>query len=88
MTSSAQSPKAGAAAPELDKIDDAVLALLLLGRCDAYGSVWKSHDWDALLRLRDKGLLSNPRGKAKSVVLTPEGLARAGALFRAMFTKT
>ena len=33
-----------------DKIDDAVLALLLLGLHDEC-RVWKSHDWDALDRL-------------------------------------
>lgn len=36
-----------------DRIDEAVLALLYLTRCDdKYGArAWKSHDWDALNRL-------------------------------------
>ena len=42
---------------DTDKIDDAVLALLHLTRCDdEYGArAWKSHDWDALNRLHEKG---------------------------------
>ena len=37
-----------------DKIDEAVLALLLLGRHDEM-RVWKGHDWKALDRLHQKG---------------------------------
>jgi hypothetical protein len=71
------------------KIDDAVLALLHLTICDTrYGvSAWKGHDWDALDRLHQKGYISNPIGKAKSVGLTPEGQVRAEALFRKLFGK-
>ncbi len=32
------------------------------------------HDWDALGRLHEKGMIFDPVGKAKSVVLTQEGL--------------
>jgi len=38
-------------------------------------------------RLFEKGCILNPRGKAKSVVLTDEGLARAERLFGEMFGK-
>ena len=66
---------------ELDKakIDDAVLALLLLGMHDNVRA-WKSFDWDAMERLHEQGYISNPRGKAKSVVFTDEGLRRAEQL--------
>jgi hypothetical protein len=50
-------------------------------------SAWKGHDWDALDRLHQKGYISNPIGKAKSVGLTPEGQVRAEALFRKLFGK-
>jgi hypothetical protein len=50
-----------------DKIDEAVLALLLLGRHDI-ARAWKGFDWDAMNRLHEKGFISDPRGKAKSVV--------------------
>jgi hypothetical protein len=36
-------------------------------------------------RLHDKGMISDPVGKVKSVVFTEEGLARAKALFEEMF---
>jgi hypothetical protein len=69
-----------------DKIDEAVLALLLLGRHDG-ARVWKGFDWDALNRLHEKGFISDPRGKAKSVVFTEEGIAEAERLLKKMFTK-
>lgn len=72
-----------------DKIDDAVLALLWLTRhADRFGvRTWKGHDWDAMNRLHEKGMISDPVGKAKSVVFTEEGLKRSEALFRQMFAK-
>jgi len=36
-------------------------------------------------RLHEKGYISNPRTKAKSVILTGEGERRARELFDAMF---
>ena len=72
-----------------DRIDEAVLALLYLGICERYptGGVraWKSFDWSAMDRLHEKGLISDPVSKAKSVVLTDPGLARAEAAFRRLF---
>jgi hypothetical protein len=75
-----------------DKIDDAVLALLHLtsfteGRGEfAVTRAWKSHDWDALNRLHEKGLISDPKRKAKSVTLTDEGRKRAAELFERLFS--
>lgn len=69
---------------DTDRIDDAVLALLLLGLHDGC-RVWKGFDWEAMSRLHDKGLISDPVGKAKSVVLTEEGQHRAEQLFRELF---
>lgn len=55
---------------------------------DAYGArAWKSHDWDALDRLHTAGYISDPRSKAKSVVLSPEGLKRAEELFERHFAR-
>ncbi len=70
-----------------NKIDDAVLALLYLTRSEMKGvaRAWKGHDWDALNRLYEKGLISNPRSKAKSVVLTDEGAKKSKELFTKMF---
>ena len=69
-----------------DKIDDAVLALLRLTLHDERRA-WKGFEWDALDRLHRKGLIGDPVGKAKSVVLTDEGLARSAALLETLFAK-
>ena len=69
-----------------DRIDDAVLALLLLGLHEQ-NRAWKSFDWDAMDRLHAKGLISDPMGKAKSVVFTEEGLKKAEALLQLLFAQ-
>ncbi len=71
---------------DADRIDDAVLALLLLGPHGGY-QVWKSFDWEAMNRLHERGLISDPVGKAKSVVLTEEGQPQrcAERLFEELF---
>lgn len=70
-----------------DRIDDAVLALLYLTTWDAPPGrrAWKGHDWSAMDRLHQKGYISDPKTKAKSVVMTDEGWARAEHLFRQFF---
>lgn len=71
-----------------DKVDEMVLALLYLTMFDEgqYGArAWKSHDWDAMDRLHAKGYISDPKSKAKSVVLTEEGARRARELFERHF---
>lgn len=75
---------------DTDKIDEAVLALLYLTRCDQRfgGAAWKSHDWDALNRLHEKGHIENPVGKNKSVGFTEEGKLKAEALFKKLFGKS
>jgi hypothetical protein len=70
-----------------DKVDDAVLALLWLTSFeDRYGPrAWKSHDWDAMDRLYEKGFISDPKSKAKSVILTETGMERSKELFEKLF---
>jgi Domain of unknown function (DUF6429) len=68
-----------------DRIEEAILALLFLGRHDGMRT-WKSFDWAAMERLQSKGLISDPVGKAKSVVFTDEGLLQSETLFRKLFT--
>ena len=67
-----------------DKIDRAVLALLYLGRHDEWRA-WKGFDWDALARLNEKGYISDPVGKAKSVAFTEEGLVESERLLEELF---
>lgn len=69
------------------KVDDAVLALLYLTtvRQKLGARAGKNHNWDSLDRLHEKGCISNPKSKAKSVVMTQEGLRRSAQLFRKTF---
>jgi hypothetical protein len=74
-----------------DKVDEMVLALLYLTlhEEDEYGArAWKSHDWDAMDRLYAKGYIEDPKSKAKSVSLNPEGVKRARELFEQHFVRT
>ena len=61
---------------DTSKIDDAVLALLYHGLHNG-ARAWKGVDWEAMNRLHEQGYITDPRGKAKSVVFTEEGLERA-----------
>jgi DNA-binding PadR family transcriptional regulator len=67
-----------------DKIDEAVLALLSLGRHDGY-RVWKSFDWEVMNRLHQKGYITDPVSKARSVLLTEEGARESERLLRELF---
>ena len=69
-----------------DKVADMVLALLWLTVHDGCRA-WKGHDWDAMNLLHEKGMISDPVGKVKSVVLTEEGMKRSEELFIKHFTK-
>jgi hypothetical protein len=42
---------------------------------------WKGYPWDVLDLLFEQGLITDPRGKARSVVLTDKGLRRAADSF-------
>jgi hypothetical protein len=70
---------------DTNRIDDAVLALLLLGLHDG-SRVWKSFDWDSMARLHARGLISDPASPARSVVLSADGQELAAALLAALFT--
>ena len=67
-----------------DKVDEVVLALLYLTLHDGQRA-WKGHDWEALGRLHEKGLISDPVSKAKSVVLSERGLKLCEELFQKHF---
>ena len=47
---------------DTERIDEAVLALLLLGLHDG-SRVWKSFDWDAMERLHAKNFISIPSAR-------------------------
>jgi hypothetical protein len=72
-----------------EKVDEAVWALLYLTtfKDKPYWRAWKGH-WDSLDRLHQKGYISDPATKAKSVVLTEEGAKRSQDLFEKYSTKS
>ena len=67
-----------------EKIDEVALALLSIS-LGGDGRAWKGLDWDVMNRLHDKGWILDPKNKAKAVVFTEEGEAKADELFRKRF---
>ena len=72
-----------------EKVDQATLALMwLVTESDKYGSrAWKGFDWDTLNRLHEKGLISDPKRKTKSVALSEETVELSETLFKRLFGK-
>jgi hypothetical protein len=66
-----------------DKVDEITLALLWLTTFkDPVGKrAWKGQAWDTMERLHAKGYISDPKSKAKSVLLSVEGERRSRELF-------
>ena len=66
-----------------ERVDEMVLALLYLTSFSERGSVraWKGHDWNGLDRLHEKGLIGDPKSKAKSILLSEEGARKSEELF-------
>jgi hypothetical protein len=71
------------------KVDEMTLALMFLTSFSEHGITrsWKGYDWDAMGRLHAAGLILDPVGKAKSVVLTEEGEKRSRELFEQYFAR-
>lgn len=74
-----------------DKVDEFALALISLVIHDEEEGLgaraWKGFDWDTMDRLHQKGYISDPKSKAKSVVISPEGIKKSRELFKAYFQK-
>ena len=66
-----------------DKVDEVALALLFLTthKDGPAMRAWKGLDWAVLDRLHEKGWISDPKSKAKSVIMTDEGAVLAERLF-------
>lgn len=67
-----------------DKLAEVALGLLALTRHDACRA-WKDLDRRVMNLLHERGWIEDPKGKAKSVVLTETGLALAEKLLRKHF---
>ena len=65
-------------------VDEAALAIMLLGLHEGWRT-WKGFDWEVLNRLHDKGLITDPKTKAKSVSFTEKGLEESQRLFARLF---
>jgi hypothetical protein len=63
-----------------EQAGDLVLALMQLTLHEERRA-WKSFDWDVMNDLFERGFITDPRRKAKSVVLTDEGLARSREMY-------
>lgn len=61
---------------DAEKLEQAVLALLHLNTFEQKSGkrAWKALPWSVMDQLHDKGYISDPATKAKSVCLSDEGL--------------
>jgi hypothetical protein len=72
----------------VDKLAEVALAFLSLTSFTDHGvsRAWKGLDWDLLDLLYRRGWILDPKGKAKSVVLTELGRSLAEDAFRKHFS--
>lgn len=72
-----------------EKLAEVALAILWLGvhGDEDTARVWKGMDWDVTDMLHEKGWISDPKSKAKSVMLTGEGERLAQECFEKHFSK-
>ena len=70
-----------------EKVDEMVLAIMWLVLHGDKNEVraWKGFDWDTLDRLHEKGLISDPKSKAKSVALSDKAVQMSESLFKKHF---
>ena len=69
-----------------EKLEQTVLALLQMNLSDDSGRrAWKSLPWSVMDSLHQKGYISEPATKNKSVLLTEEGAELSEELFEKLF---
>ena len=71
---------------DTDKLAEVALGLLTLTIHDGCRA-WKGLDWGVMNLLFERGWIEDPKGKAKSVVLTNSGLELAERLLQKHFGK-
>jgi hypothetical protein len=74
---------------DYEKVDEMTLALLWLTSFKEAGikRAWKGHDWETMDRLCSKGYISDPKSKAKSVVMSEDGEKLSKELFTKYFSR-
>ena len=73
---------------DAEKLEQAVLALLYVNSLDDRPGgkrAWKAFPWSVMDRLHEKGYISNPATKYKSVSLSEEGARRSQELCEKLF---
>lgn len=72
---------------DAEKVQQAVLALLHLNTFDEKSGkrAWKALPWKVMDQLHQKGYISDPATKAKSVRLSDEGASLSEELFAKLF---
>ena len=72
-----------------DKLAEVALAILSLSAWDEdfCSRAWKGMDWDLMNILHEKGWISDPVGKQKSVVLSDQGITLASEYLKKHFGK-
>jgi hypothetical protein len=75
---------------DTEKLAQVALALLSLTSFTDHGQIraWKGLDWDLLDLLHERGWIYDPKGKARSVVLTEAGHRLSEEAFARHFTQT
>ena len=71
-----------------EKLEQAVLALLYLNSFDDKSGgkrAWKGFPWSVMDRLHEKGYISDPATKNKSVWLSEEGARLSEELYEKLF---
>jgi len=69
-----------------EKLEQVVLALFQMNLSDDSGKrAWKCFPWSVLDLLHEKGYISDPATKAKSIVLSEEGARLSEELFAKLF---
>ena len=63
-----------------ERASEMVMALMQLTLHEGVRT-WKSYDWEVMNDLFEQGYISDPRSKAKSVVLTEAGINRSREMF-------
>ncbi len=71
-------------AVDWESVDRATLAIMLLGLHQGCRT-WKGFNWEVLDRLFQKGFITDPKTKAKSVIFTEKGIGESQRLFEALF---
>ena len=72
---------------DAEKLQQVVLALLNLNTFEQKSGqrAWKALPWSVMDQLHDKGYISDPATKAKSVCLSDEGARLSEELFQKLF---